>query len=71
MLHNLQIIGEAAYKTSNSFKEKYPLIPWSKMIGTRHVLVHDYFQTNIHLIWQTVEEDLPSRKQQLDLILKL
>lgn len=70
ILHNLQIIGEAAYKTSETFKEKNPIIPWSKMIGTRHVLVHDYFQTNIHLLWQTIEEDLPSLKHQLELILK-
>lgn len=70
ILHNLQIIGEAAYKTSQTFKDIYPQIPWSKMTGTRHVLVHDYFQTNIHLLWQTVEEDLPSLKHHLELILK-
>lgn len=70
ILHHLQIIGEAAYKTSNTFKEQNPNIEWSKMIGMRHVLVHDYFQTNIHLLWSTVEEDIPNLKQQLKLLLK-
>lgn len=70
ILHHLQIIGEAAYKTSLTFREQNPTIPWSKIIGTRHVLVHDYFQTNIHLLWQTIEEDLPSLKEQLEIIVK-
>jgi len=65
ILHHLQIIGEAAYKTSESFKMLHPQIAWTKMVGTRHVLVHDYFQTNTHVLWQTVENDLPQLKQQL------
>ncbi|MBA3071973.1 MAG: DUF86 domain-containing protein [Anaerolineae bacterium] len=65
ILHHIQIIGEAAYKTSEHFKTKHPDIAWSKIIGTRHVLVHDYFQTNSHILWQTVENDLPLLKQQL------
>lgn len=69
ILHHLQIIGEAAYKTTQLFREQNPQIEWSKIIGTRHVLVHDYFQTNIHLLWQTVEEDLPDLKNQLLLLL--
>jgi len=48
VLHHLQIIGEAAYKTTQSFRDQNPQIDWSKIIGTRHVLVHDYFQTNNH-----------------------
>lgn len=69
VLHHLQIIGEAAYHSSELFKSKYPQISWSKIIGMRHVLVHDYFQTNTHILWQTVENDLPLLKQQLDQIL--
>ena len=70
ILHHLQIIGEAAYKIGNDFKNRHPEIEWSKMIGTRHVLVHDYFQTNTHLLWQTVKGDLPALKERLMAILR-
>ena len=70
ILHHLQIIGEAAYKISQDFKNGHPEIEWSKMIGTRHVLVHDYFQTNTHLLWQTVKDDLPALKERLIAILR-
>ncbi len=38
----LEIIGEAAYKLTNEFKEDNPDLPWRKMVGMRHVLVHGY-----------------------------
>ena len=40
--HALQIIGEAAAKISPGFKTAHPEIPWDKIIGLRHRIVHDY-----------------------------
>ena len=34
-------IGEHAYYHSNEFKEKYPEVPWAKISGLRHRLVHN------------------------------
>lgn len=65
VIHHLQIIGEAAFKVSEEFKKTHHQIAWSKIIGTRHILVHGYFQTDTRLLWQTVEEDLPVLKEQL------
>jgi uncharacterized protein with HEPN domain len=65
IIYHLQIIGEAAYKISDEFKKQQPGIAWSKIIGTRHILVHGYFQTDVNLLWQTIQEDLPLLKEQL------
>lgn len=70
VIHHLQIIGEAAFKISDEFKTQNKQIAWSKIIGTRHILVHGYFQTDSKLLWQTVKEDLPLLKEQLVSILK-
>jgi uncharacterized protein with HEPN domain len=70
VIHHLQIIGEAASKVTEEFKKAHNQIAWSKIIGTRHILVHGYFQTDTTLLWQTVEEDLPVLKEQLVDILK-
>ncbi len=65
VIHHLQIIGEAAFKTSEEFKKQNCQIAWSKIIGTRHILVHGFFQTDTKLLWRTVKEDLPVLKEQL------
>jgi len=58
-LHHIQILGEAAARLSDEFQEKYPDIPWFKIIGMRNILVHDYFGIDIEAVWSVVENDLP------------
>ncbi|MGB9625058.1 MAG: DUF86 domain-containing protein [Phycisphaerae bacterium] len=36
----IEIIGEAAYQLSTDARAKVPDIPWEKIIGMRHRLVH-------------------------------
>ena len=40
VVRHLQILGEAASRVSPETQTRYPEIPWGKMIGMRHVLVH-------------------------------
>ena len=39
-------IGENAYALSDEYKETHKEIPWAKIAGLRHRLVHDYDDTN-------------------------
>ena len=43
-LHYLQIIGEAANKISDEFKQLHNEVPWGEIIGMRHILVHGYLE---------------------------
>ena len=52
-------IGEHAYYISDEFKARYPGIPWTKISGMRHRLVHDYEDTNWNIVVKTVFEVLP------------
>jgi uncharacterized protein with HEPN domain len=38
----LQIVGAAASKISRTTQRDLPSVPWSKVIGMRHHLVHGY-----------------------------
>ena len=40
VVHHLQIIGEASRGISQSFRDQYPTIPWTKIVGMRNILVH-------------------------------
>ncbi len=56
---NFIIIGESAGRVPNDVEESNPEIPWSFMRGMRNRIVHDYFQVDEKLMWDTVQNDLP------------
>ncbi|MCS6773033.1 MAG: DUF86 domain-containing protein [Thermoflexales bacterium] len=55
----MEIIGEAACQVSAETRIQTPQIPWSKIIGMRHRLVHAYFDINLDILLKTVQEALP------------
>jgi uncharacterized protein with HEPN domain len=65
IVRHLQIIGEAARATPQEVRERATNVPWSKIIGMRHILVHDYFQIDTDIVWDVVEQDLAGLKQAL------
>ena len=65
ILHNLLTLGEAAARISDEFQEQHEEIPWFKIIGTRNILVHDYFRIDLEAVWSVVENDLPVLEEQI------
>ena len=55
----LEVVGEAARQLPAALRQRYPEIPWSKVIGMRNILIHGYFGVNEEVLWRTVQEDLP------------
>ena len=49
-------------------RQRQPDIPWGEIVGMRNRLVHAYFNVDIGLVWQTVQEDLPPLIAQLERI---
>jgi uncharacterized protein with HEPN domain len=58
LVKEAEIIGEAAYQVSQATKDALPQVPWAAIIGMRHRLVHAYFDINLEVLWQTVQENL-------------
>lgn len=69
IVHNLQILGEAAAKIPTDQQREYPELPWPKMVGMRNVLVHNYFNIDLDIVWQVVESELPALKDKIGRIL--
>jgi uncharacterized protein with HEPN domain len=65
----LEIIGEAARGISATTRESHPEIAWSQMAGMRDRLIHGYFDVNLDIVWQTINQDLPPLVAQLERIL--
>jgi uncharacterized protein with HEPN domain len=67
---NLQIIGEASRSLSSSIRNQYPEIPWTKMIGMRNILTHNYFEIDFDIVWVVVEQELPNLKRDVEAVLR-
>lgn len=44
IVNHLQVIGEAARSLSADLRDSNKEVPWAKIIGMRHILVHRYFE---------------------------
>ncbi len=60
---NLEIMGEAANRLPDDFKESHSDIEWYKIVGLRHRIVHEYFGVDLQIIWQILHKDLPELRQ--------
>jgi len=62
---NLEIIGEAANRLPEDFKNCHPDIEWHKVVGLRHRIIHEYFGIDLAIVWQILQKDLPSLREAL------
>lgn len=66
LIKNLEIIGEAVYKLTKEFRNNHPETPWDQIEGLRHVIVHDYYQVDFKIVWDTIENDLKGFRNQIE-----
>lgn len=69
VIRNLEIIGEAIRNIPDNIIDKYPDIPWKRMIGLRNIVIHTYFGIDLENIWKIITENIPEVKPQIILIL--
>jgi uncharacterized protein with HEPN domain len=46
----LQILGEAANRVPSNVRDNYPEIEWTKIIRSRHIIVHDYAGVDYEIV---------------------
>ena len=69
LTHLVELVGEAASQVPAKVQAQYPEIPWPKMIGTRHRLIHGYDFVDYDILWNTVTQSLPGLIGRLSRIL--
>ena len=70
VIRQLEIIGEATKRLSPALRSKYASIPWKQIAGIRDKLIHDYFGVDIDAVWETLKQDLPALKKEVEEIIR-
>jgi uncharacterized protein with HEPN domain len=61
-LYNIQVIGEAITKIPDDIKKSEIQIPWTLIKGMRNRLIHEYFGTDLQIVWNVIRKEIPSLK---------
>ena len=69
VVHNIEVIGEAARHIPEQLRLAYPAVPWKQVVGSRDKMIHEYFGIDLEVIWQTINDDLPVLKQEVKAII--
>jgi uncharacterized protein with HEPN domain len=70
VLRNLQTLTESSQRLSAGLKDLHPEINWRKMAGFRNVLVHNYLEVDLAVVWQIIAKDLAGLKKQVESLLQ-
>jgi len=65
----LEIVGEAASRTTDEERLQCPSIPWSQIVGLRNRLIHGYDSVDFDVLWGIVSGDLPKLIVELERLL--
>lgn len=65
VIRQVSIVGEAASKLSPSFRARYPTIPWIQIIGMRNVVIHQYWEIKLSVVWDAATRDIPELAKKL------
>ena len=61
----LLLIGELSKHLSEKIRNEIPL-PWKDIIGFRDRAIHDYFNVDLDIVWETVTRDIFEVKEQIE-----
>lgn len=66
VVFNLMQLGELAKtELSEDCKKEIKSIPWNQIYGLRNRIVHGYSGVKMNVVWETVKDDLPELKNEL------
>ncbi|WP_439407833.1 DUF86 domain-containing protein [Bradyrhizobium sp. DASA03076] len=56
----MEIISEASRRLPEELKARHPAIAWRQMAAAGNVYRHNYEDVAARLVWEIVQQDLPS-----------
>lgn len=69
-VRSLEVIGEASKNVSEELKERYAQVDWRKIAGLRDKLIHHYFGVDWDILWDVIQNRIPSLETEIAAILE-
>ncbi|MEM9155831.1 MAG: HepT-like ribonuclease domain-containing protein [Cyanobacteria bacterium P01_F01_bin.33] len=69
VLYSLAVVGEVVASAIDDLVAADSTLPWHQIRNMRNVVIHEYFQVDLEIVWQTTQLDLPDFKAALKNIL--
>lgn len=70
VIRQLEILGEATKRLSNTLRTQHPAVPWRRIAGLRDVLIHDYMGVDLVAVWEVTQKELPQLDKEVGLMLE-
>jgi uncharacterized protein with HEPN domain len=70
IVRNLIVIGEAAKRVPDDVRRRALEIDWRKVCGLRDVLVHDYQEIDVAIVWDIVCSRIPGIARSMEKLLQ-
>ncbi len=65
VVRNLEVMGEAAKRIPDDYRQHHPSIPWRSIAALRDVLIHQYEGVSLPEVWGVVEDHLPKLRSSI------
>ncbi|MGC8878887.1 MAG: DUF86 domain-containing protein [Anaerolineae bacterium] len=69
VVRNLEIIGEAARHIPEHLRQQYAEVNWQRVVGFRNIVIHEYFDVDLEIVWVIATKQLPALQQALQAML--
>ncbi len=66
----VEIVGESCNRIPKEFRNEHPGIPWREVSGVRVKLAHAYDSIDFDILWDIVQNDLPTLIEQLKILIE-
>lgn len=66
VIRRIALIGEAARRVSEETRAAHPQFPWREMVSMRNLVIHEYDDIDLAVVWDTVSKNLPDLMTLLD-----
>jgi uncharacterized protein with HEPN domain len=67
VIREIQVIGEAARLIAEETKAAHDSVAW-RAAGIRNRVIHEYFNIDLDILWDTIRDDIPPLIEQLERI---
>jgi len=71
VLHNFQVVGEAAKRLPGELRQRHTDVPWREIAGMRDFVAHEYFALDREILWDAIQHNVPELLVKVRKILQL